>query len=185
MTESGLGERDLHVGLPGAEPSGIAQRDLELAAGLGQACIEQRNVGPGVGRAGPAPRGLALVFERLAQVTLRERIARLERTRAVFVEPRDVFEVGRLAGVERARFAQPVARAGPFLNRRLAALRFPGSDEGARFEAAQVGETARQRECGEPCEGGEKNAARNQPQLGLAVLPLPPPPAPALPVGVL
>jgi len=77
------------------------------------------------------------------QKTLRERIARVERQGAQFVEPRDVLKIARLAGIELACFAQPAVREVPFLDRRQAALRFPGFDKNARFEAAQIGDAAR------------------------------------------
>lgn len=185
MPETGVGERDLHLRFPGPKQRGIAQRGFELAVGLVQPRFEQRDIRPRVRRAGPQAHSLSLVVERLAQIALRERIGRLERQRADLVEPGNVFEVGRLAGIELARFAQPAVREGPFLDRGLAALRFPGFEQTARLERAQIGKTAWQREYAETGEGGEKNAARNSPQLGLAVLPVPPPPAPAPPVGVL
>jgi len=187
VPEAGVGERELHARFPRAEPRRVAQRALELAVGLGQPRFQQRDVGPGVGRAGAAADRLALVVERLAQVPLRERIARLERQRAVFIQAREVLEVVRLAGIEFARLAQQGARAGPFLRRGLPAFGFPGPDDGVRFEAAQVAQAARQRERREAGEGGEDGAAPNDSQLGLAVLPapVPPPPAPELPVGVL
>jgi hypothetical protein len=121
-----------------------------------------------------------MVFERLARVVLRERVGVSEGARAQVVEAADLLRIGGLPRIERARLVQEIVCVCPFGRGRADVPGFPARDQVARFERAQVGDSARNGERRERGERGEECRAEDDSQLGLAVLVVAlPPPSPA------
>jgi hypothetical protein len=165
-----LVERGPHLWLPRTEAPGISHRGLELGVDLPKAQLDQREVGPRVGRARARKKRLAQVRRGLLEVRGRERAGARQPQGIALVPPCERFCERRVVRLqlerplELAPSALPVSRSG----------RFPSLIEPRQLVAggkhAQVREAAR---CGERREHAKRrkrcNCRRESPlQLGLA-----------------